>query len=299
MDHPRHRSPGGRESGTETLLGSVPLGANLHCRRDSDWCTQVRVAVDTVGYAVVEGVLGPEELKRTRDAMFVVRDDLLADIGQDRLDRAGELGVLRLMMRYDPSFVHLAVLPEVLAVVDAMLSDTAILHLQNGLILPPVDPHRATGTFQLSFHRDFPRYLNGFRASLNTMLAIDEYTAANGGTLVVPGTQQLAERPDPDYLERAAIPVECPAGSMVVFDSTLWHAAGENRSDDDRVAINQQFTCSWIKQQIDYVRALGDDVIAGLPARAQQVLGWYTRVVTSLDQYYQPPERRLYRSGQG
>ncbi|WP_261900502.1 hypothetical protein, partial [Mycobacterium marinum] len=26
---------------------------------------------------------------------------------------------------------------------------------------------------------------------------------------------------------------------------------------------------------------------------------WYTRVVTSLDEYYQPPGRRLYRKGQG
>jgi hypothetical protein len=29
------------------------------------------------------------------------------------------------------------------------------------------------------------------------------------------------------------------------------------------------------------------------------LLGWYTRVVTSLDEFYRPPEERLYRSGQG
>jgi len=33
--------------------------------------------------------------------------------------------------------------------------------------------------------------------------------------------------------------------------------------------------------------------------RTQQLLGWYTRVVTSLDEYYQPEEKRLYRRGQG
>jgi ectoine hydroxylase-related dioxygenase (phytanoyl-CoA dioxygenase family) len=33
--------------------------------------------------------------------------------------------------------------------------------------------------------------------------------------------------------------------------------------------------------------------------RTQQLLGWYTRVVTSLDEYYRPSDERLYRSGQG
>ena len=86
---------------------------------------------------------------------------------------------------------------------------------------------------------------------------------------------------------------------MIVFDSTLWHAAGSNTSGRDRLAINHQFTRSFIKQQIDYVRALGDEAVRRQPPRTQQLLGWYTRVVTSLDEYYQPEERRLYRRGQG
>jgi len=86
---------------------------------------------------------------------------------------------------------------------------------------------------------------------------------------------------------------------MIVFDSTLWHAGGRNTSGKDRLAVNQQFTRSYVKQQIDYVRALGEAAILALPARSQQLLGWYTRVVTSLDEYYRPPAERLYRSGQG
>ena len=85
---------------------------------------------------------------------------------------------------------------------------------------------------------------------------------------------------------------------MIVFDSTLWHAAGANSSGRDRLAVNHQFTRSYIKQQVDYVRALGDETVTALPARTQQLLGWYTRVVTSLDEYYQTAGRR-YRAGQG
>jgi len=65
------------------------------------------------------------------------------------------------------------------------------------------------------------------------------------------------------------------------------------------LAVNHQFTRSYIKQQIDYVRALGDEAVQLQPERTRQLLGWHTRVMTSLDEYYQPPDARLYRAGQG
>jgi len=134
---------------------------------------------------------------------------------------------------------------------------------------------------------------------VNAFFAIDEFTEQNGATLVVPGTHQQAEPPDPRYLAAAAVPAVCPAGSMLVFDSTLWHAAGANVSGRDRLAINHQFTRSFFKQQVDYVRALGEEKVLAQAPRTQQLLGWYTRVVTSLDEYYRPADERLYRSGQG
>lgn len=47
------------------------------------------------------------------------------------------------------------------------------------------------------------------------------------------------------------------------------------------------------------MRALGDEKVQAQKPRTQQLLGWYTRVVTSLDEYYRPADERLYRSGQG
>jgi ectoine hydroxylase-related dioxygenase (phytanoyl-CoA dioxygenase family) len=265
---------------------------------DPDWLDQAVESLRFLGCAIVEDVVPPDLLDRSRDAMYEVQARIRAEIGEERLERAGELGVLRLMLRYDPLFVEFLELPEVLAVVDATVSATAILHLQNGLVLPPAGA-TAPDVFQLRFHRDFPRELNGFVASINTFFAIDEFTAENGGTILVPGTHQKDPAPTEEFMANAQISAECPPGSMIVFDSTLLHAAGLNRSGQDRMAINQQFTRSWIKQQVDYVRALGDDFIASQQPRTQQLLGWYTRTVTSLDEYYRPPEERLYRGGQG
>ncbi len=262
--------------------------------RDPGWLEAVAASVREDGYAIVEGVLDDELLARTRAAMYGVQKQIRADVGEERLGAAGELGVLRLMLAYDDHFFRLLELEPVLAVVDRLLSPAAILHLQNGLILPSFDEGAIPETFQTSFHRDFPRHLDGYVASVNTFLAIDAFTADNGATLLVPGSHQRAEPP-----AQEAVPALCPAGSMIVFDSTLWHAAGANVCGRDRLAINQQFTQSFIKQQIDYVRALGDEAVQRQAPRTQQLLGWYTRVVTSLDEYYRPPDQRLYRAGQG
>jgi ectoine hydroxylase-related dioxygenase (phytanoyl-CoA dioxygenase family) len=282
-----------------SLTGRPSIDSTAVDCRAEDWLEQTLVDLRYLGYAVVTEVLDQDLIEETRAAMYATQESIRADIGDDRLSRAGELGVLRLMLAYNAHFFKLLELEPVLAVVDATVSETAILHLQNGLILPSFDRGDTPDVFQLRFHRDFPRVLNGYLMSVNTFFAIDDFRADNGATIVVPATHQTDPAPPEDFLRSHALPVECPAGSMIVFDSTLLHAAGDNVSGRDRLAINQQFTRSYVKQQIDYVRALGDDVVLAQRDRTQQLLGWYTRVVTSLDEYYRPPEERLYRSGQG
>jgi ectoine hydroxylase-related dioxygenase (phytanoyl-CoA dioxygenase family) len=265
---------------------------------DENWIERCLLGLGIAGCVVVESVLSDDLRDRVREAMYRVRSRIQDEVGVDRLERAGEIGVLRLMLKFDPVFFKLLEVSEVLSVVDATVSETATLHVQNGLLLPSFDGGTPQ-VFQTRFHRDFPRILNGYLMSINTFFAIDEFTSTNGATFFVPGTHQKEGRPDDWYLEAHAVSAECPAGSMLVFDSTIWHAAGDNTSGKDRLAVNQQFTRSYVKQQVDYVRALGEDTVEEQPDRTQQLLGWYTRVVTSLDEFYQPPERRLYRSGQG
>jgi ectoine hydroxylase-related dioxygenase (phytanoyl-CoA dioxygenase family) len=288
-----------------TVGWSSRSGAHLElrsvdCSTDDDWLPIALEALHDDGCVIVHHVLDHDLLARTRNALRVAQAAIHEEIGPDRLEAAGEVGVVRAPMRYHSQMFDLLTLAPVLAIVDATVSATAILHVQNGFITPPVrrDVSRPP-TFQESFHRDFPRFLNGYMASVNTLLAIDEFRADNGATLVVPGSHQRPGQPEDAIARRDAIPATCPAGSMIVFDSTLWHAGGSNASEADRLAVNQQFTRSFIKQQLDYVRLLGEETVLALPERTQQLLGWHTRVPSSLDEYYQPPELRLYRSGQG
>lgn len=270
----------------------------INCK-SNNWLPLVLEAVRNEGCTVVEGVLTPAMLADTRAAMYSAQKKIHEELGYERLEAAGELGVLRLMLKFEPIFFSFLEIEELLSILDNTVSLTAILHLQNGFVLPSFPPAQTPSIFQNRFHQDFPRVFNGYLASINVMFAIDEFTASNGATVVALGTHQRVPAPDPQFLESVAIPVEAAAGSIIVFDSTLWHRAGANTSGHDRLAINHQFTRSFLKQQIDYVRALGDGIVLAQKPRTRQLLGWTTRVVSNLDEYYQPEGKRLYQRGQG
>jgi ectoine hydroxylase-related dioxygenase (phytanoyl-CoA dioxygenase family) len=59
------------------------------------------------------------------------------------------------------------------------------------------------------------------------------------------------------------------------------------------------FTRPFMKQQLDYPRALGYDRSETLSPALRQLLGYNARVPVSLDEWYQPPDRRLYKRDQG
>ena len=105
-------------------------------KTDHDWIERSLEGVRAVGFAIVTNVLDSLFIENTRAAMYRVQKKMLRDIGKERLKDAGELGVLRLMPKYDAFFLKFLEIPEVLSLIDRTVSETAILHTQNGFILP-------------------------------------------------------------------------------------------------------------------------------------------------------------------
>ena len=52
-----------------------------------------------------------------------------------------------------------------------------------------------------------------------------------------------------------SISIECKVGSLIIFNSQLFHCAGQNKTDDYRVAINNVFT-NPLAQQIIIPKAI-------------------------------------------
>jgi ectoine hydroxylase-related dioxygenase (phytanoyl-CoA dioxygenase family) len=69
----------------------------------------------------------------------------------------------------------------------------------------------------------------------NAAWCVDDFTADNGATCFVPGSHRWHRPPMPED-DAVPQPMEAPAGSLVVFESRLWHRTGNNRTADQRRA---------------------------------------------------------------
>jgi len=147
-------------------------------------------------------------------------------------------------------------------------------------------------------HRDLRTFSGDVPLMAQLLVMLDDFTEANGATYLLSGSQRRADKPsDEEFFGRADRAVGA-AGSVVVFNSNLWHAAGANTTSAARRALTIAFTKPFMKQQLDYPRALGYERDEFSPV-LRQLLGYNARVPASLDDWYQPPEKRLYRRDQG
>ena len=148
-------------------------------------------------------------------------------------------------------------------------------------------------------HRDLRTYSGNVKLMAQLLVMLDDFTEENGATYLLDGSHRLPDKPtDEEFFAQARRALGRP-GSVVLFNSNLWHAAGVNRSRAPRRALTLAFTKPFIKQQLDYPRALGYERRDSFSPRLRQLLGYNARIPTSLDEWYRPPSERLYQRDQG
>ncbi|KAL7811104.1 PhyH domain-containing protein [Trichoderma gracile] len=104
------------------------------------------------------------------------------------------------------------------------------------------------------------------------MIALDDYTATNGATVIVPDSHLWDSRRVPKPEE--AIPVIMPAGSILYFVSLLWHGGGANRSDKSRLALTAQYCQPWIRPMENLILAVDWEKLDKMPPRLVDMLGY-------------------------
>jgi ectoine hydroxylase-related dioxygenase (phytanoyl-CoA dioxygenase family) len=155
-----------------------------------------------------------------------------------------------------------------------------------------------TETYYKKTHRDVRFFVNGFPTMLTMIVSIDPFTSDNGGTWLLPSSHLYQEQPTDQYFQENAIQLVAPAGSITLFDSAVWHAAGVNRTNEERRALTLTFTRPFFKPQFDYSRAMGEQNAAELDDATRELIGFMSRVPQSLDEWYVPAPQRMYRADQ-
>lgn len=165
-------------------------------------------------------------------------------------------------------FDTLATDPRVGGVLGAVLGPDHQLSAPVGIDIGP-------GEVAQMLHRDdiiYPLTWPHPEVVVNTMWALDDFTADNGATMVIPGSHAQDPAVPPDASK--AIPATMPAGSVLFYHGSLWHHGGANRTDRRRLGVILEYVVSWLRAQENHVLAVPPEVVATLPERLQELLGY-------------------------
>ena len=130
---------------------------------------------------------------------------------------------------------------------------------------------------------------------MGATILLDDFTEENGATWFLPRSQWQAEAPSEDDFYKKAQRLIAPAGSVLFFNARLWHAGGDNQTDQWRHALTINMCRPYMKQRIDIPRAMAGMDLSGVSERVRQKLGFFSQPPASLDEYYLPPEQRSFR----
>lgn len=246
------------------------------------------------GYFLIENVLDSKTISKISELLDNIWTKQINQYGADFLQKIGDYGQIRGLILEDQEFLKLIVNPTIDKVVQDVLGEAAILHLQNGIVSHPNRFHN-----QAKYHKDFAKdFISSKLLSLNVFVLIDEFTEITGGTWLIPGSHRFETMPSDKYLEEHAIQLKGKPGSILFFDSLLWHKGGTNHSKNPRRAINHQFTRAFIKQQLNYPNIIKGHI--DIETKIAQRLGCWSIPPASVGEYrVSDPKLRTYRSGQG
>jgi ectoine hydroxylase-related dioxygenase (phytanoyl-CoA dioxygenase family) len=189
----------------------------------------------TQGICAVTGVLAGPVLQQVRDDLYHAAAHDRAR-GRERrfgLDHPHDETNQRVwnVLSRSPVFADLAEHPVALRLLRSVLGWPMLLGNLSANITGPGGGEMVLHADQIFVPTPWPAEPQG----ANAAWCVDDFTADNGATCFVPGSHLLHRLPEPTD-DVTAVPMEAPAGSVVVFESRLWHRTGFNRTADQRRA---------------------------------------------------------------
>jgi ectoine hydroxylase-related dioxygenase (phytanoyl-CoA dioxygenase family) len=78
---------------------------------------------------------------------------------------------------------------------------------------------------------------------------------------------------------------EMKAGSVLVFDGSIWHGGGANRTSERRLGLAMNYCAGWIRQQENQQLGIPLEVARGFSERLRKLAGFglYKRLLGHID----------------
>lgn len=124
-------------------------------------------------------------------------------------------------------------------------------------------------------HRDddfYPIRIPGVEFQISAMVALTDFTAENGATRVVPGSQDMREIATitDDQVAQAVM----PRGSVLFYLGRAVHAGGKNNTDIPRTGLITTYSLGWLRQEENAYLTVPRDIADSYPDPIRRLMGY-------------------------
>jgi ectoine hydroxylase-related dioxygenase (phytanoyl-CoA dioxygenase family) len=76
-----------------------------------------------------------------------------------------------------------------------------------------------------------------------------------------------------------------PAGSVLVFDGSIWHGGGANRATERRLGLAMNYCAGWLRQQENQQLGIPIEVARSFSPRLRKLVGYglYRKLIGHID----------------
>jgi ectoine hydroxylase-related dioxygenase (phytanoyl-CoA dioxygenase family) len=221
------------------------------------------------GYTILEGAFAPAFADELREDVERLERDLGEGPGKNVFEGFKTVRVYNLLARgkvYERIPVH----EDVLAVVEGVLDRGCLVSSLSSIAIGPGEQAQPTHTDDMLIPLPRPHV----PIVCNTMWALTAFTADNGATRVLPGSHASIASPEPGKEYEGMVAAEMPKGSVLVFNGSIVHGGGANRTGERRVGIAMNYCAGFIRQQENQQLGIPREIARGFSPRLRKLVGY-------------------------
>lgn len=241
------------------------------------------------GYAVAESIFSNQEVA-------ILRQILESSLRRhnSKLHSEGDRDMVHNCHEYSIKLLEAYHHPIIAATLSQILEHSYIIYAFQSSSLPPKGSNYAR-----RIHCDSPRMIKDYITNIGAIITLDDYTEDSGPIEFLPNSFELPSTPSSDLFALKAERIICGAGSCILFNARTFHREGINCLDGYRHSLTCNFCRCYMKQRFDFVRmAEASGLIHSMTPDQKKLIGYNVRVPSSLEEFFLPPDKRMYLPGQ-
>ena len=214
------------------------------------------------GFAVIPGPVPPGDLERLARAY----DQAMIEAHPDDRSIGSSTTRVHDFVNRGPEFDCLYIHPPILAACDETIGQPFKLSSMLGRTLRPQ-------AIAQRLHVDYRSDESGW-TMVGFIFMIDEFKPDNGATRFLPGSHQSSRPPDvtAHIADDQLVPACGPAGSVIVFNGSVWHAHGADQTDMPRRSIQGAYIRRNAQSGIDFASRMRPETLARIGSLAKYLL---------------------------